>query len=221
MKRILFFLFSVISVACVYAQEVMEETTDSMSIDAVFDACVSMQESLETNDTTALAEAAKALKDSKATSFTSLRCKDDTIQSLNGHFVFNDIFVDSLAAGGNPYENADNINRSTTHRGQTTNGSILTKTCFVKAGKSTKHSFTSRGVQELGIITEPGGKVYVKVHATNPSGLDEWYNDNKSAKDGARRYKTRFTLPMDKRNTVEIEVINKGGKDTSFVVISN
>lgn len=221
MKRLFFFLLAVIITANANAQEAQEEATDSMSIDAVFEACVSMQESLEANDTIALAEAAMALRDSKATSFTSLRCKDDTIQSLNGHFVFNDVFVDSLAAGGNPYENADNINRSTTHRGQTTDGSILTKTCFVKAGKSTKHTFTSRGVQELGIVTEPAGKVYVKVHVTNASGLNEWYNDNKSAKDGARRYKTRFTLPMDKRNTVEIEVINKGDKDTSFVVISN
>ena len=80
---------------------------------------------------------------------------------------------------------------------------------------------TSRGVQELGIVTEPGGKVYVKVRVTNASGLNEWHNDSKSAKDGTRRYKTRFNLPMDKRNTVEIEVINKGEKDTSFVVISN
>lgn len=221
MKRVFFFLLSVMSIVCVYAQDSQDEATDSMSIDAVFDACVSMQTSLESNDTTALTVAAKALKDSKATSFTSLRCKDDTIQSLNGHFVFNDVFVDSLAAGGNPYENADNINRSTTHRGQTTNGSILTKTCIVKAGRSTKYSFASRGVQELGVVTEPGGKVYVKVHVTNTSGLDEWHNDNKSAKDGTRRYKTMFNLPKDKRNTVELEVINKSGKDISFVVISN
>lgn len=217
MKRIFFFLFSVFTVGGIYAQE----TTDSLSIDAVFDACVLMQESLESNNIASLSEAARVFKESNAASFTSLRCKDDTVQSLNGHFVFNDVFVDSLAAGTNPYENADNINRFIIHRGQTTDGSILTKTCFVKAGKSTIHSFTSRGVQELGIVTEPGGKVFVKVHATNTSGLDEWHNDNKSAKDGAHRYKTRFTLPMDKRNTVEIEVINKGDKDVSFVVISN
>ena len=217
MKRIFFFLFSVFAVSGIRAQE----TTDRLSIDAVFDACVLMQESLELKDIASLSEAAKAFKESDAASFTSLRCKDDTVQSLNGHFVFNDIFVDSLAAGGNPYDNADNINRSTVHRGQTADGSILTKTCFVKAGKSTRHSFTSRGVQELGIVTEPGGKVFVKVHATNTSGLDEWHSDNRSAKDGARRYKTVFQLPMDKRNTVEIEVINKGEKDVSFVVISN
>lgn len=217
MKRIFFFLFSVFTVCGIYAQE----RTDSLSIDAVFDACVLMQESLESNDIASLSEAARVLKESNVASFTSLLCKDDTVQSLNDHFVFNDVFVDSLATGANPYENADNINRSIIHRGQTADGSIFTTTCFVKAGKSTKHSFMSRGLQELGIVTEPGGKVFVKVHATNASGLDEWHNDNKSAKDGAHRYKTRFTLPMDKRNTVEIEVINKGDKDVSFVVISN
>lgn len=221
MRRMFFLLLSMASIACVYAQEAKDETTDIMSIDAVFDACVSMQESLEINDIAALAEASKAFKCSKAASFSSLHCKDDTIQSLNGHFIFNDVFVDSLVAGGNPFENADNINRSTTCRGQTPNGSILTKTCFVKVGKSTKHTFTSRGVQELGIVTEPGGKVYVKVHVTNSSGLNDWYNDNKSAKEGTHRYKTCFILPNDKRNTVEIEVINKGDKDISFVVISN
>lgn len=217
MRHIFLFLFA-ISFSVVKAQEI---ETDSMSIDAVFEACVAMQESLENNDTTALVEAAAKFKSSGATSFTSLRCKDDTIHSLNGHFVFNEVFVDSLASGNDAYRSADNINRSTTHRGQTTDGSILTKTCFVKAGKSTKYTFTSRGKQELGIIAEPGGKLYVRVHVTNRNGLDARYNDDKNAVNGTRRYRKVFNLPMNQRNTVELEVINKGGKDTSFVVISN
>lgn len=194
---------------------------DSMSIDVVFEACAAMQESLEKNDTTALLEAASKLRNSKATSFTSLRCKDDTIHSINGHFVFNEAFVDSLVSGNDAYGNADIINRSTTHRGQTIDGSILTKTCFVKVGKSTKYTFTSRGKQELGIIAEPGGKLYVRVHVTNRNGLDARYNDDKNAVNGTRRYRKAFNLPMNQRNTVELEVINKGRKDTSFVVISN
>lgn len=221
MKRVFFYILSVLSVVSAYAQETQVEVPHSMSIDAIFDACILMQESLEAKDTTALIKAAKAVKDNKVDYFTSLSCNDDTIQSLNGHFVFNDVFVDSLASGTNPYEKADSINMSPSRRGQTTNGAILTKTCFVKAGKSTKHSFASQGVQELGIVTEPSGKVYVKVHVTNNSGLDEWYNDNRNAKNGTRRYKTSFKLPMNKRNIVEIEVINKCGKDISFVVISN
>lgn len=217
MKKFFFFLLMVsFSIAKAQNNEI-----DSMSIDVVFEACAAMQESLEKNDTTALLEAASKLRNSKATSFTSLRCKDDTIHSINGHFVFNEVFVDSLVSGNDAYGNADIINRSTTHRGQTIDGSILTKTCFVKVGKSTKYTFTSRGKQELGIIAEPGGKLYVRVHVTNRNGLDARYNDDKNAVNGTRRYRKAFNLPMNQRNTVELEVINKGRKDTSFVVISN
>ena len=216
MKKILFTLFVSVCSMCVSAQEV----TDSMSIDDVMDACISMQEALENNDAAALKKAAEALRETQTTAFTSLRCKDDTISSLNGHFVFNDVFVDSLVVGANPYDNADDINRSTIHRGQMTNGSKLTKTCMVKAGQSTKYTFASRGRQELGIVAEPGGLITTRIHVTNSAGLNEWHNDTKNP-NGTRRYKTAFDLPSDKRNTVELEVINKSGKDISFVVISN
>ncbi|MCQ2244527.1 MAG: hypothetical protein MJZ32_09755 [Bacteroidaceae bacterium] len=216
MKKILFTLFVSVCSMCVSAQEV----TDSMSIDDVMDACISMQEALENNDAAALKKAAEALRETQTTAFTSLRCKDDTISSLNGHFVFNDVFVDSLVVGANPYDNADDINRSTIHRGQMTNGSKLIKTCMVKAGQSTKYTFASRGRQELGIVAEPGGLITTRIHVTNTSGLNEWHNDTKNP-NGTRRYKTAFDLPSDKRNTVELEVINKSGKDISFVVISN
>lgn len=216
MKKILFTL--IISICYVSASA--QEIADSMSIDDVMDACISMQEALESNDTIALKKAAENLRETKTAAFTSLRCKDDSISSLNGHFVFNDVFVDSITVGGNPYENADNINRSTTHRGQMTGGAKLTKTCMVKAGKSTKYSFASRGRQELGIVAEPGGLISVRIHATNNAGLDKWVVDKQNP-NGTRRYRNAFDLPSDKRNTVELEVINKGGKDTSFVVISN
>lgn len=216
MKKFLFTL--IVSMCSVYASA--QEVTDSMSIDDVMDACIAMQEALENNDTIALKKAAEDLRGTKTAAFTSLRCKDDSITSLSGHFVFNDVFVDSLAVGANPYEQADNINRSTTHRGQMTSGSKLTKTCMVKAGKSTRYSFASRGRQELGIVAEPGGLVTTRIHVTNTSGLNEWHNDTKNP-NGTRRYKIAFDLPSDKRNTVELEVINKSGKDISFVVISN
>lgn len=218
MKRLFSFALLAMHVAGAFAQD---NLTDSLSIDAVFNACVSIQESIEADDTTTLYKAARILKDSNISPFDELRCKDGTIQSLNGHLIFSDIFVDSLIAGKDPYKDADKINRATQVRGQTATGSIMTKTCFVKAGRSTRHSFSSFGVQELGIVTEPGGKVFVKVHVTNKTGLDVWHNDNKNAKAGTRRYKTRFNLPMNIANTVVVEVFNKGEKDISFVVISN
>ena len=216
--RHIVFILLTFPCAAVTAQETK---TDSTSFDSVFQACLSMQESLENNDTTALVEASNRLKKAETKSFESLLCKDDTISSLNGHFVFDKSFVDILEAGKDPYSIADKINSSIMERNQRSNGSIKTRTCLVKVGKSNKYTFVARGYQELGVITEPGGRVYVRVHVTNRSGLDVRYNDDKNAVKGVRRYRKAFNLPVNQGNTIELEVINKGNKDTSFVVISN
>ena len=113
------------------------------------------------------------------------------------------------------------MNRSTAHRGQTTNGSYLTKTCFVKAGKSTKWTFASKGHQELAVVAEAGGLVTMKIRVTNSAGLDRRFDDTKSVKAGLPQRKTVFELPTDRKNTVELEIVNCGKKDCSFVVISN
>ena len=211
-----FLLFFCIAAFCttVSAQNVL-------SIDDAFDAFVAMQKSLANEDSVALTDAARKLRNAKVAMFSSLRCKDDSVASLNGHFVFDEDFADSVALGKDVYDNSDSIARTTNNRGQTSDGSILTKTCLVKVGNSTKYTFVSRGIQELGVVTEPGGKVAVRIHVTNNSGLNEWHNDNKNAKKGTSRFKTVFTLPVDKNNKVELEVINRGKKNISFVVISN
>ena len=113
------------------------------------------------------------------------------------------------------------MNRTRTHRGQYTDGKVHTKTCFVKAGKSTKYSFGSKGHQELAVVAEAGGLVTMKIHVTNSSGLDFRKDDTKSVKKGMPQRKTSFELPNDRRNIVELEIVNCGKKDCSFVVISN
>ncbi len=153
-----------------------------LSIDEAFDACVAMQKSLENEDSVALKEASQKLRNADVIMFSSLRCKDDSVASLSGHFVFDSAFADSVALGKDVYANADDIARATNNRGKLLMGRILTKTCLVKVGKSTKYTFVSRGRQELGIVTEPGGKVAVRIHVTNSNGLNEWHNDNKNAK---------------------------------------
>lgn len=216
MKRKIVLLF------CLVALSTNISAQNVLSIDEAFKACVAMQESLVNRDSVALKKAALKLKNADVVMFSSLRCKDDSVASLNGHFVFDSDFADSIALGKDVYDNSDDIvARSINNRGQTSDGSILTKTCLVKAGKSTKYSFVSRGRQELGVVTEPGGKVAVRIHVTNKNGLNEWHNDNKNGKKGTSRFKTAFTLPDNRNNKVELEVVNRGNKNISFVVISN
>lgn len=201
------------------------EDEEQMSIDNVLNACLAMQQADAEGDTIAMQQAADSLRATNTKAFASLRCKDEdtTDATLNGHFVFDEAFVDTLMTSGSDYarEHADELSRGGAHRGQSASGSILTKTCFVKAGKSTKYSFASRGRQELAVVAEAGGRVTMKIHATNTSGLDQWFSDTVDVKKGRPHRKTAFNLPQDKRNTVELEVVNCSGKDITFVVISN
>ena len=219
MKYISIFLIYILCALNVSAQD---GSADNMSIDAVFKACIAMRDAVSANDSAAIKQSAKDLKDAGTTSFSSLRCKDDSISSLNGHLVFDEAFADSIAEGKDVYDKTDDFTRTTAaHRGQTADGSILTKTCFVKAGKSTKYSFASKGHQELAVVAEASGLVTMKIHVTNSAGLDKRFDDTKSVKKGMPQRKTSFELPTDRRNTVELEIINCGNKDCSFVVISN
>ena len=219
MKKISIIIFVFCCAVDVFAQKTI---TDNFEIQAVVDACIAMRDAAAIGDTAAIRQSGKDLKATGVANFSSLRCKDDSIASLNGHLVFDEAFADSLASGKTTvYDHADDMNRSTSHRGQTADGSYLTKTCFVKAGKSTKWSFASKGHQELAVVAEAGGLVTMKVHVTNSAGFDQRFDDTKSVKKGLPQRKTSFELPKDKRNTVEIEIVNCGKKDCSFVVISN
>ncbi len=219
MKHLILFI---LSVCCTMSVSAQESNSESMEIQAVIDACIAMRDAVAEGDTAAIRQSANDLKTAGATNFNSLRCKDDSIASLRGHLVFDEAFADSLASGNTSvYDKADDMSRSTTHRGQNPDGSILTKTCFVKAGKSTKYSFASKGHQELAVVAEAGGLVTMKVHVTNSAGLDKRFDDTKNVKKGMPQRKTSFELPTDKKNSVEIEIINCGKKDCSFVVISN
>lgn len=219
MKKI---VLTILSVLCSFSAYAQDDSTESLQIQAVIDACISMRDAVAAGDTAAIRQSGQDLKASGVTSFNSLRCKDDSIASLNGHLVFDEAFADSLAVGNTSvYNKADDMNRSTAHRGQTSDGSYLTKTCFVRAGKSTKWTFASKGHQELAVVAEAGGLVTMKIHVTNSAGLDRRFDDTKSVKKGLPQRKTSFELPKDRRNTVELEVVNCGKKDCSFVVISN
>lgn len=210
---LLFFPFVAIS-----AQDKERGTTNFQT---VYEACMDFRDAIATDNIDSIKKASIELKACKVAYFGELRCKDENRHSVNGHIVFNETFANGIIGGHGVYEKADSINQPENQRGQTADGSIKTKTCFVKAGKSTRYSFTSMGHQELAVVAEAGGRVTMKVHATNKAGLDERYDDNVKVKQGMPHRRTSFDLPKDQFNRVELEVINYGKKDISFVVISN
>lgn len=215
------FLITLLSVLSVLDSSAQKQADGNLSIDAAINACIAMRDAVANKDSAAIKQSAIALKATEATNFSTLRCKDDSIASLNGHLVFDEAFADSLAEGKEVYGKADEMSRTITNRGQYTDGKVHTRTCFVKAGKSTKYNFRSKGPQELAVVAEAGGLVTMKIRVTNSAGFDKRYDDTKNVKKGMPQRKTFFELPQDHSNLVELEVVNCCEKDCSFVVISN
>lgn len=200
-----------------------EDSCSTESIQAAIDACLLLAESAESKDAIALQKAKVAMEECKLSDFGSLRSQNrDENESLEGHLVFNVAFADSLANGKDAYKNADNINRSSTHRGQMQPGEILTKTCFVKSKGKSVYTFRSRDRQELAVVAEPGGLITTRVHAVNKSkGINEWHNDTVDVAKGRNSRKTSFNLPSQPRSQVTLEITNCTNKDITVVVISN
>lgn len=212
MKKIAFLALVLIQAMAVSAQQLSEE------MQKVYDACMSLREAISAGNTSGLRAANNKLKDCAVNPFTSLRCNDDNPLSLDGHFVFDEVFVDSLIAGRDVYKFAQRYAEVRGVRGASSSGKIFTKTCAVKKLSNTKLSFISRGHQELAVVTEPGGMVTLRIHdKTN----DKWYNDTKNVKKGQPSRTFVFDLPTSGRASLEVEVKNCGKKDICFVVISN
>lgn len=214
MRKIALVLLLAFGTITAYSQETSADSTSTspnesgsestFSIQKAIDACIAMRDAAAANDTAAIKQSVSDLKATGAAPFATLTCNDDTITSLDGHLVFDESYADIPP-----------------RRGQTANGTILTKTSFVKAGKSTKWTFASKGHQELAVVAEAGGLVTMKVHVTNTEGLDKRFDDTRNVKTGLPQRKTTFELPKNLRNMVEVEIINCGNKDCSFVIISN
>lgn len=212
MKKIVLLALTLVQVMTISAQQLSED------IQKVYDACMSLREAISAGNTSGLRAANKKLKDCAVNPFSSLRCADENPLSLDSHFVFDEVFVDSLIAGRDVYKFAQRYAEVRGVRGASSSGKVFTKTCAVRKSSSTKLTFVSRGHQELAVVTEPGGMVTLRIHdKTN----DKWYNDTKNVKKGQSTRTFVFDLPTSARTTLEVEVKNSGKKDCSFVVISN
>ena len=183
--------------------------------------CLSIRSALENENKAELILANTALKSCEAkTHFASLRCRDDNILSLDGHFVYDEIFIDSIIAGKSVYRYAEKYALERSSRGSSYTGTALMINKAVRKSSTSKYTFASKGHQELAVITEPGGMITLKIHVTNSDGLDIRFDDTKDVIKGQPYRVFSFDLP-NKRNNVELEIINCSKKDISFVILSN
>lgn len=162
------------------------------------------------------------LKDNSETNINSLKTinqnQSDLYQNLLSFFAQNTDYISDVNNLGSFIE------RVASHRGgqRSDNNTLLIKTWNVKKRETIKYSFASKGHQELAVIAEPDGLISLRIHIKNSGGLDiSYYEEQKDVRKGRQQRIVSFDLPMDRRNTVEMEIINCTNKDINFVVISN
>lgn len=198
-----------------FDDELFQEANYDISINAIYNLCLNIYDAIESGDYHMLDDANKKLKKMNTSYFSSLRSITEN-PSLDGHFIFNGEYIDSLIAGNTHY-NAQLFEYRSALRNSNTS-TLFTRNSCVEANNTAKFQFRSRGHQELAVVTEPGGLVTLRVHDTTN---DVWYNDTKNVKKGQPSRILIFDLPTNKHCVLELEVINKSNKDISFVVISN
>lgn len=183
----------------------------------VYSACLSLRSASVSGSTFLMKSAGTELKEARTRYFSTLQCLDKSKPSLNGHFIFDCEFVDSLIINRNVYSFAQRYANRSAERSISYSGGIYIKTCCVSASSSARYSFVSSGYQELAVIAEGGGLINLRVYdATNKV----WHNDTQDLNIGRPSRTRAFEVPNTYAR-LEIEVINKTDKDISFVVISN
>ena len=190
-----------------FAQD--EENMQNLTIKGVMDAYIAMRDAAAVKDTVAMKSSARYLAEHgvcESTLISPKKWKGDN--SLEGHLDFTNFYSDSLRA-------------VRSERGQNADGSISSKTFFIKAFQKIEYVFPASGYQELGVVAEHGGLVTIKVRVSNASGFTATHDDRNDVKAGrGQRYKY-FTMPDSPMSKVTLEVINCCNRDFSFVVVSN
>jgi hypothetical protein len=197
---------------------ILTKAQPTPEVQATIDACLALRAAIGAGSNEGLKQANKALKACDVQPFNKLRCREEQPPSLNGHFVFETEFVDSLIQNRKVYKFAQQYADRSVKRATSSSGKVFAKTCMVKGKKSITYTLVAKGTQYIAVVTEPKGLVTLRIHdKTN----DKWYNDTDDVNTGRPSRIQTLDLPKDKNSLLEIEIINTSKKDISFVIIGN
>lgn len=186
-------------------------------VQVVVDACVSMRAAIGAGNLPALRAASEELKKYDIAYFGNLRPQKG-LPSLDGHFIFDAAFADSLIAGRDVYIFAQRYADRSRSKGKPRGAPVMMANFAVAAHSSAHFTFNSKGPQDIAVVTEPGGSVTLKM-------TDKKHNlrcnDSTDETEGRPVRQLVFNLPPKEVSTVQLEVINTSDEEISFVIIGN
>lgn len=212
-------LKSIISLSFIALNLIAEAQTLSAPMEKAISACQSLSAAIGFASTSPLSAANMQLKSADIVDFADIVLVKGQEMNVNGHFVFDEVFVDSLIVNQKVMTFSRQYLVDRTSRSSTgVDGRICMTTKGLKAGKSAIWKTVNRDVAEFAVVAEPGGMLTMTLRDKNGNVL---YTETEHNKQGASMRKAQIKLPAEKRTELFIEIVNHGKKDTSFAILKN
>lgn len=157
-------LKSIISLSFIALNLIAEAQTLSAPMEKAISACQSLSAAIGFASTSPLSAANMQLKSADIVDFADIVLVKGKEMNVNGHFIFDEVFVDSLIVNKKVMSFSrqylvDRASRSSTG----VDGRICMTTKGLKAGKSAIWKTVNRDVAEFAIVTEPDGMLTMTI----------------------------------------------------------
>jgi len=192
--------------------------TVSAQMEKAIEACTNLSNAIGATTTSQLKAANKVLKAADIVDFGDLWLEKGKDLSVDGHFIFDEKFVDSLIINRKVIDFSSRYARERRNRASTSvDGRIKMTTKALKAGQSSTWKTVNRCNAEYAIVAEPGGLFTMTIRDDKGKVL---YAETVNNKKGEPVRKAKIHLP-DYYTKIYIEVKNNSKKDASFAILSN
>lgn len=213
MKRTIIF-----SILLIGFSVVINAQTLSSSMEKAIEACTNLSNAIGATTTSQLKAANKELKAADIVNFGDLWLEKGKDLCVDGHFIFDEEFVDSLIVNRKVLNFSSRYAKKRSNRASTNvNGRIKMTTKALKAGQNSIWKTVNRRNAEYAVVAEPGGLFTMTIRDDKGNVL---YAETVNNKKGEPVRKAKIQLP-DKATRIFIEIKNNGKNDASFALLGN
>ena len=208
----------VISVLILGLSVLAKAQTLSVPMEKAIEVCTNLSNAIGAITTSQLKSANKALKAADIVDFGDLWLEKGKDLSVDGHFIFDEEFIDSLIVNRKVIDFSGHYAKKRSSRASTNvNGRIKMTTKALKAGQKSVWKTVNRRNAEYAVVAEPGGLFTKTIRDDKGNVL---YAETVNNKKGEPVRKARIQLP-DKATRIFIEIKNNGKNDASFALLGN
>lgn len=213
MKRTIIFSTLLIGISVL-----INAQTLSAPMEKAIEVCTNLSNAIGATSTSQLKAANKELKAADVVDFGDLWLEKGKDLNVDGHFIFDEVFVDSLIVNREVLNFSSQYAQKRSKRASTSvNGRIKMTTRALKAGQNSIWKTVNRRNAEYAIVAEPGGLFTMTIRDDKGKVL---YAETVNNKKGESVRKAKIQLP-DKATRIFIEVKNNGKNDASFALLGN